>query len=199
MILKRIQLTLFPDAQDCGVIEMLRQRFNPQQFALIPAHVTLCREDELGTPEMVMQQLADLHFDPSGLVHLNHPGEISATAGCITIDFGPAIRFNEGAGVLMPAIGENQPFHTLRKMILGDDARRHEPHITLMHPRNSTCTDDIFEQIKNAALPARITFRKICLIEQENGGVWKVVKEIELGCFYGGNDKGHTQSAGNSD
>ena len=159
---KRIQLTLFVAENDAIVIEQLRRRFNPEQFNLIGAHVTLCREDELGTTEMVMQQMAALK------------------AGCITVDFGPPERFSDGNGVLMPAIGANHPFQDLRKAVLGGEPRRHEPHITLMHPRNSTCTDAIFAQIIRAALPTQITFGSVSLIEQEDGGVWKVLEAIEL-------------------
>jgi len=185
MGLKRMQLTLFVAENDRIVIEQLRRRFNPEQYNLIGAHVTLCREDELATTEMVMQQMDDLHFDHPGLVHLEKTNaqnlaELSVEAGCITVHFGPPERFSDGNGVLIPAIGENQSFQDLRKLILGGEARRHEPHITLMHPRNSTCSDDIFEQIKNAALPTQITFRKVSLIEQDDGGVWKVLKEVEL-------------------
>lgn len=162
MGLKRMQLTLFLPENDAVVIEQLRRRFNPKQFNLIGAHVTLCREDELGTIETVMQQMADLN------------------AGCITIDFGSPERFSEGKGVLIPAVGANRLFQDLRKAILAGEPRRHEPHITLMHPRNSTCTEDIFAQIMATELPGQIIFRKVCLIEQEDGGVWKVLRGIDL-------------------
>lgn len=160
--MNRIQLTLFIGGDFCSKIEAIRRKFNPEQYALIGAHVTLCREDELGTTETVMKQMAELK------------------AGCITVLFGPPERFSDGKGVLMPAIGENRPFQDLRKIILGGEPRRHEPHITLMHPRNSTCTDDIFAQIIATDLPHQITFRKVSLIKQEDGGVWKVLKAIEL-------------------
>ena len=32
---------------DAWIVEGLRKRFNPAQAALIPAHITLCREDEV--------------------------------------------------------------------------------------------------------------------------------------------------------
>jgi hypothetical protein len=54
--------------------------------------------------------------------------------------------------------------------------RRLEAHITLMHPRNATCTDAIFEEIRAHALPAQITFNTVSLIEQVDGGPWRVLQ-----------------------
>jgi len=58
--------------------------------------------------------------------------------------------------------------------------RRHEAHITLMPPRNSTCTDAIFDEIKALDLPRELVFGRIYLIEQESEHVWKVLQEVEL-------------------
>jgi hypothetical protein len=44
---KRIQLTLFVGEPESVAIEHIRKMFNPLQYALIKAHVTLCRADEL--------------------------------------------------------------------------------------------------------------------------------------------------------
>jgi 2'-5' RNA ligase len=160
---RRIQLTLFVSENESGIIERLREEFNPEQYALIKSHVTLCREDELETIEKITQQLTVL----------NH--------GLITIDFRKATRFSEGKGVLLPSRGDNKSFQELRATILAGltgKRRMHEPHITLMHPRNSTCTDEIFEQIEKFILPGRLTFRKISLIEQADGNKWEVLREF---------------------
>jgi hypothetical protein len=53
-------------------------------------------------------------------------------------------------------------------------------HITLIHPRNSTCTDAIFEQIKELKFPTVLEFGKISLIEQRNGGKWNVLQEFNI-------------------
>jgi len=83
----------------------------------------------------------------------------------------------------MPAIGAYEHFHALRKLILkgiiGEPGIQ-EPHITLMHPRNANCTDEIYEEIKRIRLPNRLRFNKISLIEQVNGGKWDVLKVFEL-------------------
>ena len=41
----RKQLTLFVKDVQAKAIEAIRRQYNPEQYALIKAHVTLCRED----------------------------------------------------------------------------------------------------------------------------------------------------------
>jgi hypothetical protein len=43
---KRRQLTLFVPRHAVQEVERIRQKYNPEQYALIEAHITLCREDE---------------------------------------------------------------------------------------------------------------------------------------------------------
>lgn len=155
----RRQLTMFVPSPDATVIELIRGQYNPLQRALIDSHVTLCREDEIVSLERVLQNLE----------RLRHP--------VLTIGFGGAMRSEGGKGVLLPAIDGRAEFQHLRKMVLAgvcDDPRRQEPHITLMHPRNSTCTDEIFEAINSYKLPLFIRFNTISLIEQVDGGPWQI-------------------------
>ncbi len=162
---KRLQLTLFIPESESRAIEKIRQTFNPAQYALIKSHVTLCREDELESLDLIRENLAQLNNNP------------------IEIKFGPVIRFSDQKGVMIPAIGSNEAFQELRRQILKgtiETPRIQEPHITLMHPRNATCTDAIFEQIQQIPLPQSIRFMTISLIEQEIGMPWKVLKTYEL-------------------
>lgn len=162
---KRIQLTLFVDEKQSATIEKIRREFNPVQYDLIKCHVTLCREDELEKIEAVMQNLIGLKHGP------------------ITIEFGKVVRFSEGKGLMIPAFGVNESFQKLRENILKGIIKhpsRQEPHITLMHPRNSICTDAIFEQVNVHELPHKIEFSKISLIEQEIGKQWHILEEFEL-------------------
>jgi 2'-5' RNA ligase len=162
---KRIQLTLFINENELGQIEKIRKKFNPEQYELINAHVTLCREDELAQIEAVILNLTTLELP------------------YVTIDFGKINRFSDRKGVLIPAIGENEQFKILRKAILNgiiNEPRNHEPHITLMHPRNSTCSDSIFNKMEKMEFPVKIEFRKISLIEQEVGKKWVILREFEL-------------------
>ena len=161
----RKQLTLFINQNQSTEIEKIRQTFNPIQYALIKSHLTLCREDELQNIEKVLQIIRQLNQNE------------------ITIDFGEVVRFSYGNGVLIPPIDNKKAFNSLRESILQgviDIPRLQEPHITLMHPRNATCTDAIFEDIQKRHLPNKITFTKISLIEQEIGQKWRVLEEFEL-------------------
>lgn len=149
------------------IIEQIRQQFNPLQFELIKAHVTLCREDEIENLEQVLSNLLVL----------------IQTQQKIYIEFGKVARFDNGKGLFLPATNDNKQFENLRRQVLNgliDHPRKQEAHITLMHPRNSTCTDHIFELVEKINLPAKLEFKQISLIEQENGGQWKILKNFEL-------------------
>ena len=159
----RRQLTLFVREADGAAIETIRNQYNPEQSRLINSHVTLCREDEITDLEKVMENLRGLR------------------RAALPISFGPVKRVEAGKGVLIPGHGHNPDFHQLRQEVLKgvqDTPVRLEPHITLMHPRNSTCTDAIFEEIAAVDLPARLAFHSISLIEQVNGGEWKTLQQF---------------------
>ncbi|HCT22523.1 MAG TPA: hypothetical protein DIW54_03980, partial [Chitinophagaceae bacterium] len=101
----------------------------------------------------------------------------------ISISFGRVIRFDNGKGVMLPDLGDNESFHQLRTKILTgvvETIRRPEPHITLMHPRNSSCTDAIFSIIQAVSFPTRLIFHEISLIVQINGGQWRIVEKYLL-------------------
>ena len=162
---RRKQLTLFVDETQSKAIEKIRLTFNPKQYELIKSHVTLCREDELGKLEHTLDNLLALNYEP------------------VAMSLGPLKRFAEGKGVLIPILGNSTSFHRLRAAILKgvvDTPRLQEPHITLMHPRNSICTDPIFETIKSYSLPDTLLFTKVSLIEQEIGKKWHTLREFEL-------------------
>jgi len=161
---KRTQLTLFVDESQSAAIEKIRREFNPEQYILIKSHVTLCRENELEQMDTVLENLASL----------NHPS--------IFITFGAAERFADGKGLWMPAV-DDHAFQALRQQVLRGTVQnptKRDPHITLMHPRNSNCTDECFGQIQKMYLPHRLAFASICLIGQADGGKWTILKEFRL-------------------
>ncbi|RAV97620.1 2'-5' RNA ligase family protein [Pseudochryseolinea flava] len=161
----RRQLTLFV-SDDSGAIEKIRQQFNPIQHKLISAHVTLCREDEIVQIDRVIKNT-----------------ELIKSAGPLKITFNKVERFEGGKGVWLPSSTENKQFHELRREILkglNDTPRHHQPHLTLMHPRNSSCTDKIFDQIRAFELPTEILFEKISLVEQHDGGPWMTINEYRI-------------------
>jgi hypothetical protein len=163
----RRQLTLFVAPGDAVTIDQIRQAFNPQQFDLINAHVTLCREDEIENLDQVISNLFSL----------------TMTQPYIFIEFDKVARFDNGKGLLLPATNDNKEFDDLRRQVLSgltDHPRKQKAHITLMHPRNSTCTDAIFNQVETIKLPTKLIFKKISLIEQKDGGKWNVLHEFNL-------------------
>ncbi len=151
----RKQLTLFVPKKDAEIIEFVREKFNPIQKKLIDAHITLCREDEIEDLEEVLQNLKNLKNIE------------------IKIEFGVPEKFKEQNGVYLPAQNTNA-FDELRGKIISNP-RKQIPHITLMHPRNSECTHEIFAQIQNFNFPKEIIFNEICLIEQIDEKKWNVI------------------------
>lgn len=128
-VLIRRQCPLFIDRDFSQEIDQVRKQFNPQQQALIDSHVTLCRDRETADIPNLVRKLRQLRFSK------------------FIIKPGRPIRFDSGRGVLLPAIGNNEEFHLLRSKNLKHlplPFNRPQPHITLMHPRNAKCTDEIF-------------------------------------------------------
>jgi len=161
----RQQLTLFIE-EERELFEFVRSRYNPAQQALIAAHVTLCREDELQQLPQVLDNIRSIQL-----------------AGPVTITFGAPGRFAEGGGLFLPAVGANAGFHELRKQLLKGiiaQPRQHHPHITLIHPRNGECTAEIFEEMKQYTFPTRLQFHRVSLIGQLGEGAWRLQEEFNL-------------------
>lgn len=161
----RKQLTLFIGEPESEIIEKVRGKFNPFQSELIRCHVTLCREHEIDRLDLIKENLNSLTYKK------------------LTIQFGNAVRFNEGKGVLLPANEESSEFQQLRKHILKgivNDPEKPLPHITLIHPRNAICTDVVFDEITELTFPETITFDRISLIEQVNGKKWNILEEFRF-------------------
>jgi len=159
----RRQVTLFIGNQ-AKVIEHIRAEFNPLQFHLIPAHVTLCRENEIEPLEKLIANLRSIKWSKP-----------------LKIEFDQIERFANGKGVLMPAKSHNPEFDKLREGVLKElnyPPGKHQAHITLMHPRNSTCTDHIFEHLMQFKLPTELYFHKISLIGQRNDSKWFIIEQF---------------------
>lgn len=156
---KRIQISLYFDEEESQELENIRKTYNLVQYHLIPAHITLCREEELKEIESLKNDLNNFKFEPF-TIHLEKPKRVA-----------------EGKGVLLP-VQENSNFLELRKLFIKDlniGKDFFEPHITLMHARNSECTDPIFKEIIKKDLPKKLNVISIHLIEQINGGKWKIL------------------------
>lgn len=156
----RKQLTLFVPKKDAEIIELVRSRFNPKQRDLIDAHITLCREDEIGNLEKVIENINQIkNFR-------------------LKINFGIPEKFKEKNGIYLSTTNTNE-FDELRKKIILKP-RKQNPHITLMHPRNSEYSDEIFEEIKKIHFPNEISFNKISLIEQKGDRKWEILKNFKI-------------------
>ncbi|NOT47024.1 MAG: hypothetical protein HOP17_04660 [Acidobacteria bacterium] len=150
----RRQATLF--LKDRPDIEHIRKHFNPVQAALISAHVTLLREDEV------------IDWD-----------EVTARTGeikkAVTLKIGQPQRY--GDLVFLPCDDIEGSFRDIRiNLLKSRDIRDHKPHITLIHPRNAACSDKIWNEIRGSIEPFTYTFREVSFILQENGGVWKTIR-----------------------
>lgn len=154
----RRQATLFL----CGVpaIEDIRRTYNPIQSALISAHVTLCREDEVNDWDRLAAHLES--WRPT-----------------ITLEFDRPER--DANLVFLPGNDALGAFKTLRQYLLeSEKIRDHKPHITLIHPRNGECTDAIWESIKTKIEPFTYTFRHVSFILQQDGGEWQTLQDFPL-------------------
>jgi hypothetical protein len=154
----RSQLSLFVPPNIGIDLEAIRRVVDPVQHGLIPAHVTLCREDELtglGLEECAVL-FAQVQHDP------------------VTLRFGPPERFAEH-GILPPCIGGTAGFQSLREVILGAGrARPHAPHLTLAHPRNPKAPGNDLHSAVTLRDGLSVTFDEVHLIEQEGGAPWIV-------------------------
>lgn len=152
----RRQATLYLPNPGAEAVESIRARFNPQQQALICAHVTLCREDEVDDWNAFAKRLRGI-------------GKVE-----VELTFDGLVRDNDLL-YLAPSAG-TESFDALRAVLLTSDGggpRRQAPHITLIHPRNGHCSDADFATIASAFRPFTTTFRFVTLIEQHDGGCWK--------------------------
>ena len=160
----RFQLSMYASSGVSAQLEDLRLLLDPIQSSLIPAHVTLCREEELTTPV--------LHELRSRLEH--------ARMEQLTLVFGRAEPFGEH-GILLPCIHGESQFQALREHVLGRRPLQHQtPHLTLAHPRNPKAPGN--DIAHTALLPSeiRIHFNNVRLIEQLDKGPWRVMEMFTL-------------------
>ncbi|MFO0940531.1 MAG: 2'-5' RNA ligase family protein [Pirellulales bacterium] len=133
-------------------VEAMRWKFNPQQAQLIPAHVTLCREDEVDDWQLLHERIEAIKdFE-------------------LTLSFGEPKR--DENFVYLPIVDGDDRFHDLRRVLLDKEPRRATPHVTIIHPRNGICDDQAFHEIRREITPFQFTFREIFRIQQFAGEGW---------------------------
>jgi hypothetical protein len=159
----RQQLTLFVSGAASAVIEPIRQTLDPVQYRLIPAHVTLCREDELTAHDTSFEVLTTFsRYAP------------------LILQFGPPELF-DGHGVRLPCIAGESHFHELRAAILGaHNIRMPHAHLTLAHPRNPRAPGNTPSAYASLVEPLTITLSRLALIEQVEQNPWRVRQDTVL-------------------
>ncbi len=161
---RRIQLSLYVPSAQAGELERVRRALDPVQAALIPAHVTLCRDEEAIE---VDAETISARLLASGL----RP---------ITLRFGIPRPFS-GHGLLLPCIDGRAAFDAVRGCVLGGTPiRAQEPHLTLAHPRNPRVEVDRSEILAGWPEEISVEFPSVRLIEQRSGAPWRVVREFAL-------------------
>lgn len=151
----RRQLTLFLPSEARAIIEPIRRRLDPIQHGLIAAHVTLCRDDELGSWGSVSARLSRL------------------PAFALTMAFGEPEVLEDGCVLLRPIRGADE-YAQLRSKVLGEDAAPHGAHLTLLHPRNAAGAAYDRSEIARAVAGLEVTFMSVSLIEKVARGPWEV-------------------------
>ena len=176
----RRQLSLFAPEPMRASLDALRATLDPVQHRLIPAHVTLCREDEL---EAFASGANADELAAAVASALADRAEWRAPDS-LTLVFGTAESF-DSHGILLPCIDGDAAFHALRQEILapaiGRDAlRRPAAHLTLAHPRNPRAPGNSLEAAERLVSPLQLTFGDVHLIEQVGASPWTVLATFPL-------------------
>jgi 2'-5' RNA ligase len=158
----RKQLSLYVPANAAKEIEAVRKIVDPIQSNLIPAHITLCREDELHELSTIKARLAHIPVKP------------------ITLRFGKPEIFS-AHGLLLNCIDGEGDFRLLREYLLASkNIKNQRPHITLAHPRNPKANGNLLGNTSRLPEMIEITFSTIYLIEQTRNEPWRVLEKYEL-------------------
>jgi hypothetical protein len=159
---RRRQLSMFVPAAQAAAIEAVRAVVDPVQYKLIPAHVTLCREDDMPDLAAIKKRLRHIPRQP------------------IELAFGPPEVFS-GHGIILKCIAGEPAFHALRQHLLGaSNVREQWPHITLAHPRNPRSPGNSLENALQLPSNIKLVLPAVELIEQFDGGPWQVLDRFEL-------------------
>ena len=162
IVVARTQLSLFVSEPTLNRLEHIRQLVDPTQAALIPAHVTLCRDEEVQflSPSLIGSRLE--------------------TQPPILIEF-RTVEQVDGHGLILRITDSQDGFQRLRRCVLGPDAKRSDAHITLAHPRNPKVNGNRLGAV-DIALPVSVLFDKAVLIVQDTMDTpWRITYEFRFG------------------
>ncbi len=160
----RKQICLFLPSQERETVDFVRSRIDPIQFKLIPAHITLCYDDEVDNWDILVNRLEN------------------TTQKKFSISFAKPKLFVEG-GYYLPYVGEANQYFELREYLLGNSEKRRinvKPHITILHPKNikDNSHKNVIE-IFNKTLE-EVEFDTVSFIGKETNKPWEVINEYKL-------------------
>ncbi|MEO7793705.1 MAG: 2'-5' RNA ligase family protein, partial [Thermoanaerobaculia bacterium] len=145
-------------------VEAVRRVVDPVQYRLIPAHVTLCREEEVAAlpEEEIEARLA------------------SGPARRLMLEFGSPEPFL-GHGIRLKCVAGGTDYQRLRELVLGSkEIARPRPHITLAHPRNPPDAGNSLEIASKLPQRWQARFSWLHLIEQEGVQPWRRLAMFDL-------------------
>lgn len=181
----RRQLSLFAPPPASDLLDDLRAALDPVQHRLIPAHVTLAREDELSAL-VASDRTRELATDLATRFAARFAERARARGNdaALTLTFGAAVSV-DGHGILLPCIDGETDFHALRVEILapaiGRDAlRRPAAHVTLAHPRNPRAPGNSLASALRLPTPLALRFCEVRLIEQVGAAPWQALATFPL-------------------
>ena len=162
MLKIRKQLSMYVPGDAAKDLEDVRKTIDPIQHGLIPAHITLCREDEPGDLSKLKLRLGNIPFKP------------------LTLRFGKPEVFS-GHGLLLNCVEGEDAFRLLREYLLDSkNIRNQKPHMTLAHPRNPKSTGNALDNASRLPAIIKIIFPTVSLIEQEGNEPWRVLEKYAL-------------------
>ncbi|MBW4671365.1 MAG: 2'-5' RNA ligase family protein [Cyanomargarita calcarea GSE-NOS-MK-12-04C] len=152
----RKQVSLYVPEPIRSEIDCIRAKTDPEQHSIIPAHITLCYDDEIEDWSQVIERIAEV------------------APLTIELCFGTPIQLDNG-GIFLPCISPANIYYSLReKILLGFKKVRLDvkPHITLLHPRHAVGRDRVWDEVKDYQVRDAIKFNCISVIEKTPNSSW---------------------------
>ena len=160
----RLQLSLYVAPPEGRLVDLLRAELDPLQHELIPAHVTLGRDGDIDTRAGGSWE--------ERIATLREPA--------LRLRFGEPEPFHEH-GILLRCTEGAEGFNALRERVLGHAALPLVPHLTLAHPRNPRAPGNSLATARERLpAPLELRFDTLNLVEQYNGGRWRVLARALL-------------------